>query len=103
MELSLSVEYFLNQIKNQDDKDFFILYYNNFQKHLEYAKQYIKLKKILENSITDLLDIKLTNADEINIYTNLNNNIRNSIKIVENDAMNYKENFKKHLFYLIKK
>lgn len=114
MELSLSTEYFLNQIKDNKDKELFIKYYDNFQIHLEQARKYINIKKslflITEEFISNLkkeLDL-LTETDnkleeELTHYIQLSNYINNSIKIIENDAMEYKEYFKKNLFYLIKK
>lgn len=124
MELSLSVTYFLNQIKENDDKEFFIQYYDNFLIHLDNVKKYIEIKKSLHliikniistlnnkliefneqdenNIINDELKLKLSN--ELILYNGIYNDITNSLELIQIDAKKYKENFKKNLFYLIKK
>lgn len=126
MELSLSMSYFLNQIKNNNDKDFFINYYENFQIHLEHVKKYIEIKKSLQFKIKEFINrLKMQLEDiyylknintryatdkilsqinqEILLYETLYIDITNSLYTIEIDARNYKENFKKNLFYLIKK
>jgi hypothetical protein len=121
MELSLSVTYFLNQIKDENDKKFFIQYYDNYLIHLDNVKKHIEIKKslqlIIKNMITTLNnklteidynysindELKLKLSNELILYNNINNDITNSLELIEIDARNYKENFKKNLFYLIKK
>lgn len=134
MELSLSITYFLNQINNLNDRDFFIKYYNNFQNHLDHAKKYIQIKKqlldnirefinmltmqledvhylrYLSNTLTNkslqnitIYDINVQINNEISLYKNMYKEINGSVNITELDARNYKELFKKNLFYLIKK
>lgn len=104
MDLSLDSKFFINQIKTSQDKEIFTKYYDNFQLHLIQVKQYINIKKDLSKYIKLLLDqsLELSQSDFI-IYNQLYNEINNSILLIEDDAIRFKNNFKKHLFYLIKK
>lgn len=104
MDLFLDSKYFINQVKSSQDKEIFIKYYENFQLHLIQVKQYINIKKEFLEYIKILLDnpLKLSQSDLI-MYNNLYNEINTSITLIEHDAILYKNNFKKHLFYLIKK
>lgn len=104
MNASLDSTYFINQIKNTKDKEFFIEYYNNFQLHLENAKKYIEIKKNMNNYIQNIL----VNQDDLMgveriTFEELYNDILIGIQLIEFDAMKYKDTFVKILFYLIKK
>ena len=104
MNASLDSTYFINQIKNTKDKEFFIKYYNNFQLHLENAKKYIEIKKNMNNYIQNILvnQDDLMGVDRIT-FEELYNDILIGIQLIEFDAMKYKDTFVKILFYLIKK
>lgn len=104
MNASLDSTYFINQIKNTKDKEFFIEYYNNFQLHLENAKKYIEIKKNMNNYIQNILvnQDDLMGVDRIT-FEELYNDILIGIQLIEFDAMKYKDTFVKILFYLIKK
>ena len=104
MNASLDSTYFINQIKNTKDKEFFIEYYNNFQLHLENAKKYIEIKKNMNNYIQNILvnQDDLKGVDRIT-FEELYNDILIGIQLIEFDAMKYKDTFVKILFYLIKK
>ena len=104
MNASLDSTYFINQIKNTKDKEFFIQYYNNFQLHLENAKKYIEIKKNMNNYIQNILvnQDDLMGVDRIT-FEELYNDILIGIQLIEFDAMKYKDTFVKILFYLIKK
>jgi hypothetical protein len=104
MNASLNSTYFINQIKDTKDKDIFIEYYNNFQLHLEHTKKYIEIKQNMNTYIQNILINRedLTTIDRIT-FEELNNEIKNGLQLIELDAMKYKDNFVKILFYLIKK
>lgn len=110
MNVSLDVNYFIEQIKTKEDQDFFYEYYNHFQMHLEHVKKYIKIKQNFYNYINTHLEQYNQNQlqsekliEKIEIYNLLYKEIEKSIKLVEEDAMEYKNKFRDHLFYLIKK
>lgn len=105
MEVSLDLNYFLQQINNNNEKEYLCQYYENYQNHLFYAKKIISIKKELNNSI-QLFITNNTNTildNDVNLYQELYNDINVSISVIENDANNYKNYFLKNLFYLIKK
>ncbi len=104
MNVSLDLSYFITQIKNKEDQEFITEYYNHFQAHLECVKKYIELKKKFYRYIRQNLDQrKIIKFDTLQTYQSLSYDIDNSIKLIENDAIIYKEKFRNHLFYLIKK
>jgi hypothetical protein len=97
MNISIDLNYFINQIQLQEDKELLKYYYEHITKHIEYSKCYIELKKELLKYIS-------------NYHNNTNNNqnkliqlINESINIIENDAMTYKNEFKILLYTLIQK
>lgn len=91
MNISLDLNYFINNIKNNKDKEFLKEYYEHFNKHIKILNDYIKIKQELKE-IINKYDNKQYIIDDIN----------NSIKIIENDGIVYKNIFKKELFELIK-
>lgn len=112
MNVSLDVNYLTTQMNNKEDQEFFHEYYNHFQIHLEHAKKYMEIKKKFYNYISEILEHYKHNQIElpankiierIEIYNILYKDIEKSIKLVEEDAMEYKNKFRDHLFYLIKK
>lgn len=112
MNVSLDVNYFTAQMKNRKDKEIFNKYYTHFQIHLEHTKKYIEIKKEFYNYIFEILEQYKHNQIElpanklierIEIYNILYKDIEESIKLVKEDAMEYKNKFRDHLFYLIKK
>jgi len=107
MDLSLDSNYFINQIKSSQDKQLFIKYYENFQSHVLITKQYISIKKELLIYLKSFLDnpthLLNLSESELCIYQQLYNELNHSITVIEDDAIQYKNNFKKYLFYLIKK
>ncbi len=92
MNISIDITYFINKINKPADKEFLKLYYEHINNHIQYTKNYIKLKE----ELIDLL-LKYENDEE------LINNIKYSINIIENDAIEYKNIFKKKLLNLIEK
>lgn len=88
MNISIDVNYFVNQIKSEEDKELLKLYYENINEHIKISKEYIKLKKSL---LELLIKYQSKNAEEI----------KKSINIIESDAIEYKNTFKKELFKLI--
>jgi hypothetical protein len=92
MNISIDLTYFINKINKPTDKEFLKLYYEHINNHIQYTKNYIKLKE----ELIDLLSKYENNEELINI-------IKYSINIIENDAVEYKNNFKKKLLKLIEK
>lgn len=92
MNISIDLTYFINKINKPTDKEFLKLYYEHINNHIQYTKNYIKIKE----ELIDLL-LKYENNEE------LINNIKHSIKIIETDAFEYKNIFRKKLFNLIDK
>lgn len=90
MNISIDLNYFINKINKPTDKEFLKLYYEHINTHIQYTKNYIKLKE----ELIDLL-LKYEHNEE------LINNIKESIKIIENDAVEYKNSFRKKLLKLI--
>ena len=103
MNVSLDSNYFTAQMKTKEDKEFFHEYYNHFQIHLEQAKKYIELKRKFYNYLKNRIENNIILYNEIDVYKKLYNELEYSIKLIENDSIEYKEKFKCHLFYLIKK
>ena len=120
MNLSIDVNYYINQIELSEDKELLQNYYNNLQKHILICQSYIKVKNELYNIIIDYQIIKNTkNIKNIDIDADLTNdkknididsNITYSIEeikkmkeLIITDMNNYKKLFKKQLFLLIKK
>ena len=103
MNVSLDSNYFTAQMKTNEDQEFFYEYHNHFQIHLEHAQKYIELKRNFYNYLKNRIDSKIITYNELEVYQKLHNELAYSIKLIEEDAMEYKEKFKHHLFYLIKK
>lgn len=92
MNISIDLTYFINKINKSNDKEFLKLYYEHINNHIQYTKNYIKLKE----ELLDLL-LKYDNNEEII------EKIKYSIKIIETDAFEYKNIFKKKIFNLTNK
>jgi N-glycosylase/DNA lyase len=103
MNVSLDSNYFTAQMKTKGDQEFFHEYYNHFQIHLEHAKKYIDLKRNFNNYLKNKIENNILTYNELEVYHKLYKELEYSIKLIEKDAKEYKEKFKHHLFYLIKK
>jgi len=103
MNVSLNSNYFVAQMKTKEDQDFFYEYHNHFQIHLEHVKKYIEIKKNFYNYLCNRIEQELVRYEELEVYQKLYKELDHSIKTIEEDAIEYKEKFKHHLFYLIKK
>ena len=94
MNISIDLNYFINQIESIDNKELLKYYYEHITKHIEYSIKYLQLKQ-------ELLDFISKNKSQQIFYKTLTDNITQSINLVENDAINYKNEFKKTLLKLI--
>lgn len=103
MNVSLDSNYFTAQMKTKEDQEFFHEYYNHFQIHLEHAKKYLELKRNFNNYLKNRIENNIIIYNELEVYHKLSNELEYSIKSIEDDAMEYKDRFRDHLFYLIKK
>jgi len=103
MNVSLDSNYFTSKMKTIEDQEFFYEYHNHFKIHLEHAKKYIALKRNFNNYLKNRIENKIITYNELEVYQKLYKELEYSIKLIEEDAIEYKEKFKHHLFYLIKK
>lgn len=103
MNVSFDLNYFISQMKNTNDQEFFNEYYNHFQIHLEHVKKYIEIKQNFHKYLQTKLDTHIITSEELEIYQKLHKELEYSIDIITEDARNYKDKFRDHLFYLIKK
>ena len=103
MNVSLDSNYFTAQMKTKEDQEFFHEYYNHFQIHLEHAKKYLELKRNFYIYLKNRIENNIIIYNELEVYHKLSNELEYSIKSIEEDAMEYKDRFRDHLFYLIKK
>lgn len=96
MNLSIDLNYYIKQIKSDNEKELLMYYYDHLTKHIKDSKDFIKCKK-------DFLNILLLYKDHNPIIPIelLINGVNNSITQIEQNVINYKELFKKILFILI--
>jgi hypothetical protein len=96
MNISIDLNYFINQIESKNDQELLKFYYEHMTKHIEMTLNYLEIKK-------ELLDFLLTYDNNKIIYNDLQQHIENSIQLIELDAIEYKNKFKVILFNLINK
>lgn len=101
MNISLDLNYFINQISLKEDKELLTNYYEHITKHIEITNNNLKEK-------THFLEILIkyqenNNNNHKELINNLINDIKHSINVIENDGIEYKNIFREILFQLIKK
>jgi hypothetical protein len=110
MNISLDLNYFIDQISLKEDKELLTKYYEHITKHIEITNNNLKEKtqflEILinyQNNNNNTINNTTINNNHKELIHNLINEIKNSIKLIENDGINYKNLFREILFQLIKK
>lgn len=94
MNFSINLDFFLDNITNELDKELIINHHNIINKHIECANKYILIKK-------ELLELyqQYNNQHKSELFissiSDYINNLKNSISNLENDGINQKDFFQK--------
>lgn len=105
MSFSINLNYFLDRISDNINKNLMIEHHNLIKKHIESLNQLIIIKKemlILYQNYNN----NISNEDQININNNYFDiiqyiqDLEDSIKKLDQDASSQKHFFKKNIFYL---
>lgn len=104
MDLSIDINYFINQIESEKDQELLNKYHTNLQKHISACKDIIKIKEELKNIIIDYQQIQQNGSLKNNIHMDKTiEELDKMINFIFTDSTTYKNLFKTQLFLLIKK
>lgn len=108
MNFSIHLDFFIERISDDVHKKLIIDHHNLITEHKEALNSYIKFKKDLltlyQKYNSEVSNINISNKS-INIHEKyfdimkFMHELEESIKYLENDAINQKEFFKKNIFY----